>query len=131
MKPDATAPRGTRLTDEELVTLWLARRIEAMGERAAMYSRSAYTHRGTHHVAFANGAVRVEGEAAANDGATADVFDLAEATLAAVREYRRGIEGPVVLVWRCEPEVTRENGSARIYLRLCFEPDPMAQALAA
>jgi hypothetical protein len=120
MKPDATSPLAT----EELALAWLKLRIEDLSALPPMWSRSAYTHRRTPHVAFANGAMKPEGEEAAwLDG---NVRDLAEATLQAVREYRRGIDGPVLLVWRCEPEVRREAGRTIVYCQLSLERDDFA-----
>lgn len=123
MKPDAASPHGTKLSNEDLAAEWLKRRVEALSELPVMWSASAYTARHTVHVAFCNGAVKVEGEPPLRHGFGADPLDLAEATLAAIRNYRAGISDPAGLVWRCEPEVRTENGSVRIYTRLCFEPE--------
>jgi hypothetical protein len=118
-------------TDEQLAALWLKRRIEALSELQVMWSRSAYTARRTTHIAFANGEIKIEGVEPLRHGQLADPLELADLTFSAVRDYRASIEGPAGLVWRCEPEVTTDNGKVRVYCRLCFEPEIAAEALAA
>lgn len=129
MKQDAQVSPGIDLTDEQIASVWLKRRIEGLSELPVMWSRAAYTARRTVHVAFANGAIKVEGQEPARSGQGADPLELAQATYEAVEAYRAQIDGPAGLVWRWEPEVTSENGAVLVYLRLCFEPQ--VEALAA
>lgn len=113
------------ISDDVVAAHWLKRRVEAMSDLPVMWSRSAYTNRRTTHIAFRNGEIAVEAQPVARGGE--DVLEVAEATLLAIRSYRATIDGDVGLVWRCEPEVTREDdGLVRIYTRLCFESDIIA-----
>ena len=120
-KPLAGESKEIPLTDEDCAACeWLRKAIERLSASAPMWSRSAYTHRYTRHIVFSTGNHRQEGEIVPWwDG---NVLKCAEMTFEAVREYRDRILGPVDLVWRCEPEVTRSEAGVRLYARLCFEP---------
>lgn len=121
MRADATKSAGTEMDDDAVAMAWLKAQVEALSDQQPMWSRSAYTHSRTSHVAFCNGAVKIEGQPSAILVGT--VRDLAEATLSAIREHRAGIDGPVLLTWRCEPEVRRDGEHVRVYTRLALEPD--------
>lgn len=108
------------ISDNEVAMRWLKSRIEDLSERAPMWSRTAYTHTRAVHVAFCNGSIQTEGEAVAP---VTSVRDAVEATLIAVRAYRAKIDGPCLLTWRVEPELTEEAGGSRVYCRLALEAD--------
>jgi hypothetical protein len=114
--------------EAQFALAWLKARVEDLSDLPPMWSRSAYTHRRTSHVAFCNGSIKSECELPAPMGG--NVRDVVEATLGAIREYRATIPGPALLTWRCEPEFT--TGVApdvdRIYCRLAFEPDTFGAA---
>lgn len=107
-----------------LVQEALRNEIEALSAQQPMYSRSAYTHRRTRHVAFGNGAIVSEMGAWPIQG-DRTLIELARDTLKAVKAYRDTIDGPVLLTWRIEPEITHYDRAedVRLYVRLCFEPD--------
>ena|SRR3990167_9290283 len=115
---DATHP------DDALAIAWLKVRVEDMSEHRPQWSREAYTHSRVAHIAFSNGQIKVEGEAP--EVRSGNVRDLADATLNAIRAYRETIRGPVLLTWRCEPEVRREADDVFVYARLALEPDTLA-----
>jgi len=109
---------------------WARERIEALGVDFPAISRTAYTHRRTVHIAFgsftpeaANYGDRV------NIGFRTSIGDLAEDLVAAVRIYAASVEQPRIVVWRSEPEFTRQNGRWGAYCRLCFEPHPCPEML--
>lgn len=108
------------ISDDDVALLWLKSRIEDLSERPPMWSRNAYTHTRAIHVAFCNGAIKLEGECAPT---VKSVRDAAEDTLTAIRVYRATIDGPVLLTWRCEPELEREPSGVRVYCRLALEAD--------
>lgn len=106
---------------------WLRTRIEDMSEMTPQWSKTAYTHRRTLHVAFANGEIKTEGEDIA-PAVGRNVRDLAEDTLTAVRAYRALVNGPALLTWRVEPEFTIiSDGEKKLYCRLAFETDLNAE----
>ena len=97
-----------------------------------MWSRYAYTPRRTVHKQFLAESVAPKADYGyigddkihiqTQPGWTAIM--VARAAFKAIKEYRDTIDGPVLLVWRIEPEIERrEKSGVRIYTRLCFEPD--------
>ncbi len=106
--------------DEEILAE-LKTAIEALSQGVTMYGRTAYTARRTPYAAFGNGAQR--DEMTAPTYPTEDLRELVAMHLIAITAYRQTLNGPVDLVWRCEPEVRIvEGGKPMLYSRLAFEP---------
>ncbi len=109
--------------DDDLAVLARAAtlQIEALSDRPPAYSRTAYTSRFTQHVVFANGAIKLEGEKTIEPR---EPVEMVQDLVAAVKAYRDTVKAPQLLVWRCEPQFSRdEKGHITSYARLCFETD--------
>lgn len=109
--------------DAEFYAEWLRRRIETLTEEPLLWSRSAYTPNRSIHRIFRNGN-NTEQCQRVDSIAFDSIPTCAEKTFEAVRAYAEAIGEKRVLIWRCEPQITRrepDKDGWDIYVRLSFE----------